>query len=97
MSDMQAAMIRVCGHILLAVCLVCQAFASSQCKCSRLVSMCSDLFHDSLCGFIADSRFQSTGLERVGPLSTDIDNLTAEYSLQKPEPAADGPGNEYAK
>ncbi|KAL3147622.1 Heme oxygenase 1 [Trebouxia sp. C0009 RCD-2024] len=40
---------------------------------------------------------QKTGLERAGPLSTDIDNLTAEYNLQKPEPAADGPGSEYAK
>ncbi len=45
----------------------------------------------------ADARFQSTGLERAGPLATDIDNLTAEYSLQRPEPASDGPGNSYAK
>lgn len=45
----------------------------------------------------ADARFQNTGLERAGPVSTDIDNLAAEYSLQKPEPAADGPGNNYAK
>ena len=30
-------------------------------------------------------------------MATDIDNLAAEYSLQKPEPAADGPGNNYAK
>jgi len=45
----------------------------------------------------ADARFQHTGLERAGPVSTDIDNLAAEYSLQKPEPAADGPGNNYAK
>lgn len=42
------------------------------------------------------ARFQSTGLERAGPVATDIDNLAAEYSLQKPEPAADGPGNNYA-
>lgn len=40
--------------------------------------------------------FQNTGLERAGRLVTDIDNLTAEYSLQKPEAAADGPGNNYA-
>ena len=45
----------------------------------------------------ADARFQNTGLERAGPVSTDIDNLAAEYSLQKPEPATDGPGNNYAK
>ncbi len=45
----------------------------------------------------ADARFQNTGLERAGPVSTDIDNLAAEYSLRKPEPAADGPGNNYAK
>ena len=45
----------------------------------------------------ADARFQNTGLERAGPVATDIDNLAAEYSLQKPEPAADGPGNNYAK
>ncbi len=45
----------------------------------------------------ADARFQNTGLERAGPVSTDIDNLAAEYTLQKPEPAADGPGNNYAK
>ncbi len=45
----------------------------------------------------ADARFQNTGLERAGPVSTDIDNLAAEHSLQKPEPAADGPGNNYAK
>ena len=45
----------------------------------------------------ADALFQNTGLERAGPVSTDIDNLAAEYSLQKPEAAADGPGSEYAK
>ena len=45
----------------------------------------------------ADSRFQHTGLERAGPVGTDIDDLVTEYNLQKPEPAADGPGNNYAK
>lgn len=45
----------------------------------------------------ADSRFQQTGLERAGPVGTDIDALATEYNLQKPEPAADGPGNNYAK
>lgn len=42
------------------------------------------------------SRFQQTGLERAGPVGTDIDDLATEYNLQKPEPAADGPGNNYA-
>ena len=50
-----------------------------------------------LCLLAADALFQNTGLERAGALSTDIDDLTAEYSLQKPEAAADGPGSEYAK
>lgn len=45
----------------------------------------------------ADALFQNTGLERAGPVSIDIDDLAAEYSLQKPEAAADGPGSEYAK
>lgn len=45
----------------------------------------------------ADALFQNTGLERAGPVSTDIDNLAAEYNLQKPDAAADGPGSEYAK
>ena len=45
----------------------------------------------------ADARFQNTGLERAERVATDIDDLAAEYSLQKPEPAADGPGNNYAK
>ena len=45
----------------------------------------------------ADALFQNTGLERAGPVSTDIDNLAAEYNLQKPEAAADGPGNKYAE
>ena len=56
-----------------------------------------DVVVSHTCWLIADSLFQNTGLERAGPLSTDIDNLTAEYSLQKPEPAADGPGSEYAQ
>lgn len=45
----------------------------------------------------ADALFQNTGLERAERVSTDIDDLAAEYSLQKPEAAADGPGSEYAK
>lgn len=45
----------------------------------------------------ADALFQNTGLERAGPVSTDIDDLAAEYNLQKPEAAADGPGSKYAE
>ncbi|DBA77758.1 hypothetical protein WJX79_002924 [Trebouxia sp. C0005] len=62
----------------------------------------SELVYDALEQIVQQAsvpeyaRFQNTGLERAGPVSTDIDNLAAEYSLQKPEPAADGPGNNYA-
>ena len=45
----------------------------------------------------ADARFQSTGLERSGPLQQDIQDLVQEYDLQKPDVSADGPGVSYAK
>lgn len=45
----------------------------------------------------ADAHFQNTGLERSKPLGQDIQDLTQEYNLQKPEVSADGPGASYAK
>ena len=54
-------------------------------------------FHIILSLLGADARFQNTGLERSGPLDQDIQDLTQQYSLQKPDVSADGPGASYAK
>ena len=64
--------------------------------CSCLTCICLPQL-SKLYLMAADALFQNTGLERAGPVSTDIDDLAAEYNLQKPEAAADGPGSNYAK
>ena len=69
------------------------SFAWSQCFQHTTICL---LQHDfSVLG--ADARFQNTGLERSGPLDQDIQDLTQQYSLQKPDVSVDGPGASYAK
>ena len=46
---------------------------------------------------LADAAFRKTGLERTGPLRTDLAWFKSEYGMDAPVLVDDGPGRTYAR